>query len=72
MEALVVIFQESLVRSGYRGLENCKYYSAVPEGSEAKERNYTLVSLTSVDGKILEFIIKDEVSMYVQAQDKIG
>lgn len=30
---LIVIFQESLVRSGSRRLENCRYYPAVQDGS---------------------------------------
>lgn len=35
VEARMVIFQESLVSSSFRGLKNCKCFSAVQVGSEA-------------------------------------
>ena len=34
--------------------------------------NYRPVSLTSVIGKILESIIKDEIAEYLEVHDKVG
>eukprot|EP00061_Rhincodon_typus_P003137 g19381.t1 len=67
VEALVVIFPESL-GSG-RVLENQKIANMTPlfkKGVRQKTENYRPISLTSVVGKILESIVKDEISEYLE------
>eukprot|EP00061_Rhincodon_typus_P008853 g31840.t1 len=63
VEALVVIFQESL-ESG-RVPEAWKIANMTPlfkKGVRQKTENYRLISLTSVMSKILESIVMDEIS----------
>eukprot|EP00061_Rhincodon_typus_P008756 g31647.t1 len=67
VEALVVIFQESL--ESERAPENWKMANATPlfkKGGQQKTRNYGLVFLTSVVDNILESIIKDEIAEYLE------
>eukprot|EP00061_Rhincodon_typus_P013555 g39994.t1 len=67
VEALVVIFRASL-ESGLVP-ENWKMANVIPlfkKGGRQKIGNYRPISLTSVIGKILEFIIKDEILEYLE------
>eukprot|EP00061_Rhincodon_typus_P001799 g15813.t1 len=67
VEALVVIFQESL-KSG-RVPEDQKIANVTPlfkKGIRQKMENYKPISLTSVVSKILESVVKDEISEYLQ------
>eukprot|EP00061_Rhincodon_typus_P018209 g47292.t1 len=71
MEALVVIFQESL-ESG-RVPEDWKIANLallVKKGVRQKMRNYRPISLTSVIGNIMS-IVKDEISEYLEGHGKI-
>eukprot|EP00061_Rhincodon_typus_P011579 g36701.t1 len=71
VEALVVIFQESL-ESG-RVLEDWKIInitSLFKKGVRQTAGNYRPISLTSVVGKILESIVKDEISEYLEVHDE--
>eukprot|EP00061_Rhincodon_typus_P018197 g47268.t1 len=64
---LVLIFQESL-ESG-RVPEDWKIIHVTPhfkKGVRQKTGNYRLISLTSVIGMILESIVKDEISEYLE------
>eukprot|EP00061_Rhincodon_typus_P002321 g17206.t1 len=73
MEALVVIFQESL-QSG-RVPEDWKIANVPPlfkKGVRQKTKGYRPISLTSVVGKILESIVKDEISEYLEVLGKVG
>ena len=73
VEALVVIFQESLEAG--RVLEDWKVANVTPlfkRGGRQQTGNYRPVSLTSVIGKILESIIKDEIVEYLEVHDKVG
>eukprot|EP00061_Rhincodon_typus_P017635 g46411.t1 len=72
-EVLVVIFQESL-ESG-RVPEDWKTIGVTPlfkKGVRQKAGNCRLISLTSVIGKILESIVKNEISEYLEVHDRIG
>ena len=63
VEALVVVFQESLEAG--RIPEDWKVANVTPlfkKGGRQQMGNYRLASLTSVIGKILESIIKDEIA----------
>eukprot|EP00061_Rhincodon_typus_P013097 g39262.t1 len=65
--ALLIIFQESL-ESG-RVPEDWKIAHVTPlfkKGLRQKTGNYRLISLTSVVGKIMESIVKDEISEYLE------
>eukprot|EP00061_Rhincodon_typus_P003357 g19893.t1 len=69
VEVLVVIFTESL-ESG-RVPEDWKTANVTPlfkKGVRQKTRNYRLISLTSIIGNILESIVKDEISEYLEEQ----
>eukprot|EP00061_Rhincodon_typus_P012340 g38009.t1 len=71
-EALVVIFQESL-ESG-RVPEDWKAVNLIllfKNGVEQKTGNYRLSSLTSVFGKILESIGKEDIAEYYELHGKI-
>ena len=73
VEALVVIFQESLEAG--RVPEEWKVAHVTPmfkKGGRQQMGNYRLVSLSSVIGKILEPIIKDEIVEYLEVCDKTG
>ena len=73
VEALVVIFQESLETG--RVPEDWKVANVTPlfkKGGRQQTGNYRPVSLTSVIGKILESIIKDEIAEYLEVHDKVG
>eukprot|EP00061_Rhincodon_typus_P002297 g17118.t1 len=73
VEAFVVIFQESL-ESG-RVPEDWQIANVTPlfeKGVRQKTENYRPISLTSVVGKILEPIVKDEISEYLEMHGKIG
>eukprot|EP00061_Rhincodon_typus_P001862 g15989.t1 len=72
VEALVVIFQES-PESG-RVPEDWKIANMIPlfkKGARQKTENYGPISLTSVIGKILESIVKDEISEYLEVHGKV-
>ncbi|GCC23648.1 hypothetical protein chiPu_0002046 [Chiloscyllium punctatum] len=72
MEALVVIFQPSL-ESG-KVPDDWKITVVTPlfkKGSRQKMDNYRPISLTSVIGKILESIGKDEISKFLQVHGRI-
>eukprot|EP00061_Rhincodon_typus_P000783 g12741.t1 len=67
VEAFVVIFQESL-QSG-RVPEDWKIANATPlfkKGVRQNTENYRQISLTLVVGMILESIVKDEISEYLE------
>eukprot|EP00061_Rhincodon_typus_P002130 g16686.t1 len=67
VETLVVIFQESL-ESG-RVPEDWKIANMTllyKKGVRQKTENYRLISLTSVTDKILESILKDEISEFLE------
>eukprot|EP00061_Rhincodon_typus_P002363 g17344.t1 len=67
VQAIVVIFQESL-ESG-RVPEDCKIANVTPllkRGIRQKTENYRSISLTLIVGKILESIVKDEISEYLE------
>eukprot|EP00061_Rhincodon_typus_P007991 g30194.t1 len=67
VEVLVLIFLESL-ESGSRP-EDWKMTNVTPlfkKGVRQKTGIYRLISLTSVIGKILESILKDEISDYFE------
>eukprot|EP00061_Rhincodon_typus_P016362 g44544.t1 len=67
VELLVVIFKE-LLESG-RVPEDWKIVNLTPlfkKGVKQKTENYRPISLTSVLGKILESIVKDEISEYLE------
>eukprot|EP00061_Rhincodon_typus_P004967 g23845.t1 len=73
VEALVVIFQESL-ESG-RLPEDRRKANVTPllkKGERQTTGNYSLVSLTSANAKILESIIKDKVAEYLEVHGKRG
>ena len=73
IESLVMIFQESL-DSGMVP-EDWKIANVTPlskKGGRQKKGNYWPVSLSSVVGKVLESIIKDEVMGYLETNDKIS
>eukprot|EP00061_Rhincodon_typus_P009870 g33691.t1 len=72
VEALVAIFQESL-ESG-RIPEDWKIADVTPlfkKGVRQKMENYRPISLTMVKGKILESIVKDDISEYLEVHGKI-
>ncbi|XP_072107366.1 uncharacterized protein [Mobula birostris] len=86
-EALAMIFQKSidsgmvpedwkianvtpLFKKGARKQKG--NYTPVSLTSRKQKGNYTPVSLMSVVGKLLESIVKDEVTEYLEAYDKIG
>eukprot|EP00061_Rhincodon_typus_P013552 g39991.t1 len=65
VEVLVVIFQELL--ESWRIPDDWKVTNVTPSlKKEVKQKtgNYRPISLTLVVGKILEFIVKDEISEY--------
>eukprot|EP00061_Rhincodon_typus_P015441 g43121.t1 len=67
VETLVMIFQESL--ESRRVPEDWKIANVTPlfkKGVRQKMGSYRLISLTSVVGKILEPIVKDEISEYFE------
>eukprot|EP00061_Rhincodon_typus_P002377 g17394.t1 len=67
VEALVVVFQEE---SGTVP-EDWKITNMTPlfkKGVRQKTENYRPISLTSVVGKILESIVKDEISEYLEVR----
>eukprot|EP00061_Rhincodon_typus_P004311 g22273.t1 len=67
VEAFVVIFQEPLELG--RVPEDWKIVNVTPlftKGVRQKMGNYRPISLTSVIGKILESVVKDEISEYVE------
>eukprot|EP00061_Rhincodon_typus_P001230 g14106.t1 len=67
VESLVVIFQES-IESG-RVPDDWKIANVTPlfkKNVRQKTENYRLISRTSVMGKILESIVKDEISEYLE------
>eukprot|EP00061_Rhincodon_typus_P010821 g35392.t1 len=67
VQASVVIFQESLELG--RVPEDLKMANVTPlfkKGGRQISGNYRLGSLTSVIGKILESIIKDEIAEYLE------
>eukprot|EP00061_Rhincodon_typus_P002047 g16460.t1 len=67
VEVLVVIFQESL--KSRRVPEDWKIANMTPlckKGVGQETENYRLISLTSVLGKILESIVKDKISEYLE------
>ena len=73
VEALVVIFQESLEAG--RVPEDWKVANITPlfkKGGRQQAGNYRQVSLTSVIDKILESIIKDDIAEYLEVHDKVG
>ena len=73
VEALVVIFQESLEAG--RVIEDWKVAnvtSLFKKGGRQKMGNYRPVSLTLVVGKILESISKNEIAEYLEMLGKIG
>ena len=72
VEALVMIFQKSL-ESG-KVPEDWKIAVVTPlfkKGTRKKMENYRPISLTSVVGKILESIVKDEISKFLEVQGQI-
>eukprot|EP00061_Rhincodon_typus_P015711 g43540.t1 len=72
VEALVVIFQESL-ESGTVP-EDWKIANVtlpLKKGVRQKMGNYRPISLTLVIGKILESIVKNEISEYLEVHGKI-
>eukprot|EP00061_Rhincodon_typus_P006354 g26915.t1 len=74
-EALVVIFQESL--ESERLPEDWKIANVTTpapmfkKGGRQKTGNYRMISLTSDADKILESIVKDEISEYLELHCKI-
>eukprot|EP00061_Rhincodon_typus_P002561 g17890.t1 len=67
VEALVVIFQGSLESGSVP--EDWKIGNVTPvfkKGVRQKTENYRLISLTSVVGKVLDSIVKDEISEYLE------
>ena len=73
VEALVVIFQKSLESGSVP--KNWKVADVTPlfkKGVRQKMENDTPISRTSVVGKILESIEKDEISEFLEVHGKIG
>eukprot|EP00061_Rhincodon_typus_P002372 g17362.t1 len=73
VEVLVVIFKGSLELG--RVPEDWKIAYMTPllkKGVKQKTENYRPISLTSVVGKILESIVKDEISKYLEVHGKIA
>eukprot|EP00061_Rhincodon_typus_P002626 g18048.t1 len=68
VEVLMMIFQESL-ESGWVP-EDWRFANVIPspfkKAVRQKAGNYRLFSLTSVVDKILESIVKDEISEYLE------
>eukprot|EP00061_Rhincodon_typus_P016382 g44573.t1 len=72
VETLVVIFQESLELG--RMPEDWKMANVTPlfkKRGRQKTRNYKPISLTSIVGKILGSIIRDEIAEYLEVHGKI-
>eukprot|EP00061_Rhincodon_typus_P002390 g17428.t1 len=73
VEALVVIFEESL--ESRRVPEEWKITNVTPlfkNRVRQKMENYRPIILTSVVGKILKSIVKDEISEYLEVYGKVG
>eukprot|EP00061_Rhincodon_typus_P008279 g30747.t1 len=70
LETLMVIFQE-LLESG-RAPDDRKITNVTLFNKEVSQKmgNYRLISLTSVAGKIVEPIVKDEISEYLEVHDE--
>ncbi|XP_059829735.1 STARD3 N-terminal-like protein isoform X1 [Hypanus sabinus] len=72
-DALVIIFQCSLDSGSVP--EDWRMTDVIPlfkKGGREKTENYHPVSLTSVVGKMLDSIIKDEIVVYLDSSDRIG
>eukprot|EP00061_Rhincodon_typus_P011435 g36434.t1 len=74
VEVLVVIFQE-LLESG-RVPKDWKITNVTPppfkKGVRQKTENYRPISLTSVIDKIMDSVVKDEISEYLEVHGKTG
>ena len=73
MDALVIIFQCS-IDTGLVPVD-WRVANVIPlfkKGGREKAGNYRPVSLTSVVGKMLESIIKDEITAHLESSNRIG